>query len=93
MTDFYYVSRHICVKQFTLSSNLISRADMCFKYFVILKCLLYFNIYKDYFWHSKSNLPQLSGAVIACNILKDLEGIELPVYFFGSGTVCSLGWI
>lgn len=35
--------------------------------------------------------PTLSGAVIACNILKDLEGIALPMYFFGSGTCCSLG--
>lgn len=37
------------------------------------------------------NLPQPSGDVIACNILNDLLGIELPVYFFGSGTVCWLG--
>lgn len=28
---------------------------------------------------------------MACNILKDLEGIALPMYFFGSGTCCSLG--
>ena len=35
--------------------------------------------------------PTLSGAVIACNILNDLEGIALPMYFFGSGTCCSLG--
>lgn len=37
-------------------------------------------------------LPHGSGEVIAWRILKDLLGIELPVYFFGSGTVCSLGW-
>lgn len=35
--------------------------------------------------------PILSGAVIACSILKDLEGIALPMYFFGSRTCCSLG--
>lgn len=35
--------------------------------------------------------PTLSGAVIACSILKDREGIALPMYFFGSGTCCSLG--
>lgn len=36
-------------------------------------------------------LPSFSVAVIACNILKDRDGIALPVYFFGSCTCCSLG--
>lgn len=39
----------------------------------------------------EENLPAFSGAVIACNILNDRLGIALPVYFFGSGTCCSLG--
>jgi hypothetical protein len=39
------------------------------------------------------HLPQFSGAVIACNILKEREGIAPPVYFLGSGTCCSEGGI
>jgi hypothetical protein len=38
-------------------------------------------------------LPQFSGAVIACNILKERDGIAPPVYFLGSGTCCSEGGI
>jgi len=37
--------------------------------------------------------PQFSGAVIACSILKEREGIAPPVYFLGSGTCCSEGGI
>lgn len=41
----------------------------------------------------KVHSPQFSGAVIACNILKEREGIAPPVYFLGSGTCCSEGGI
>jgi hypothetical protein len=41
----------------------------------------------------KVHLPQFSGAVIACNILKERDGIAPPVYFLGSGTCCSDGGI
>lgn len=39
------------------------------------------------------HLPGASDWVMACSILNDRLGIALPVYFFGSSTLCSLGGI